>query len=86
MLPYLCRGELSVFMSQDNETLKRLIISGTFLFLLLMINLESEMNSWVLYKLSLFFCILSIFLCDNWQLSWRVFCSRGDIGYCNYFV
>ncbi len=49
MLPYLCWGELSVFMSQDNETLKRLIISGTFLFLLLMINLESEMNSWVLY-------------------------------------
>ncbi|EFK3856989.1 O55 family O-antigen polymerase, partial [Escherichia coli] len=73
-------GELSLFMSQDNEALKRLIISGTFLFLLLMINLESETNNWVLYKLSLFFCILSIFLCDNWQLSWRVFVPAAILG------
>ncbi|HCZ3600944.1 TPA: O55 family O-antigen polymerase, partial [Escherichia coli] len=77
---FVSGGELSLFMSQDNEALKRLIISGTFLFLLLMINLESETNNWVLYKLSLFFCILSIFLCDNWQLSWRVFVPAAILG------
>ncbi|MBC6500479.1 polymerase [Citrobacter freundii] len=77
---FVSGGELSLFMSQDNDALKRLIISGTFLFLLLMINLESETNNWVLYKLSLFFCILSILLCDNWQLSWRVFVPAAILG------
>ncbi|EJS3276765.1 polymerase [Salmonella enterica] len=77
---FVSGGELTIFLDKGSDSIKRIIIGVSFLIILIMVKVDKKSYSWSLYKLSLFFCILSIALYQNWQLSWRIFVPAATLG------
>ncbi|EEA7926316.1 hypothetical protein AIH50_000001 [Salmonella enterica subsp. enterica] len=77
---FVSGGELTIFLDKSSDSVKRIIIGVSFLIILIMVKVDKKSYTWNLYKLSLFFCILSIALYQNWQLSWRVFVPAATLG------
>ncbi|EGA8267392.1 polymerase, partial [Salmonella enterica] len=77
---FVSGGQLAIFLDKGSDSIKRIIIGVSFLIILIMVKVDKKSYSWSLYKLSLFFCILSIALYQNWQLSWRIFVPAATLG------